>query len=125
MIRCPEKIRSYGRQRVCAVRWRGSAGKGPRQAAFALVCRVIGRVVTSATTTDVPEISRVEPVESSGITLTHLPIKVNRQAAEKIAGVQGTPNLRFMPHWVYHYVSSGEQIYRTAGCPLIPKEMAQ
>jgi hypothetical protein len=75
------------------------------------------RVAGNVTPTAVPEINGIEPVESSGITLMHLPIKVNRQAAEKIAGVQGTPNLRFMPHWVYHYVSSGEQVYKDRRIP--------
>jgi hypothetical protein len=48
----------------------------------------------------------------SGITIPHLPIKVGRQAAEKIAGVSGNTTLRFMPHWFFHYVSSGEQVYK-------------
>jgi hypothetical protein len=48
----------------------------------------------------------------SGITIPHLPIKVGRQAAEKIAGVSGNATLRFMPHWFFHYVSSGEQVYK-------------
>ena len=49
---------------------------------------------------------------SSGITVPHFPVKVTRQAAEKIAGIPGNPVLRFMPHWFYHYVSSGESIYK-------------
>jgi len=52
------------------------------------------------------------PETSSGITIPHLPIKVGRQAAEKIAGVSGNTTLRFMPHWFFHYVSSGEQVYK-------------
>ncbi len=75
------------------------------------------RAAGTAATIAAPEIKGSEPVESSGITLTHLPIKVNRQAAEKIAGVQGTPNLRFMPHWMYHYISSGEQTYKDRRIP--------
>ncbi len=51
-------------------------------------------------------------VTGSGITIPHLPIKVNKQAAEQIAGVQGNATLRFMPHWFYHYLSSGEQVYK-------------
>ena len=53
----------------------------------------------------------------SGITLLHLPVKVNRQAAEKIANTQGNITLRFMPHWYYHYVSSGEQVYKEKRIP--------
>jgi hypothetical protein len=48
----------------------------------------------------------------SGITIPHLPVKVNKQAAEQIAGMKGTASLRFMPHWVFHYQSSGEQVYK-------------
>jgi hypothetical protein len=51
-------------------------------------------------------------VTGSGITIPHLPIKVNKQAAEQIAGGQGNATLRFMPHWFYHYASSGEQVYK-------------
>mgnify|MGYP001766208046 CR=1 FL=1 len=56
--------------------------------------------------------SQPEGEPSSGISIPHLPIKVSRQAAEKIAGVTGTTTLRFMPHWLFHYVSSGEQVYK-------------
>jgi hypothetical protein len=54
----------------------------------------------------------VPAVTGSGITIPHLPIKVNKQAAEQIAGVQGNALLRFMPHWFYHFLSSGEQVYK-------------
>ncbi|HVP93797.1 MAG TPA: hypothetical protein VMS89_01350 [Methanoregulaceae archaeon] len=55
----------------------------------------------------------VEPEgqESSGISIPHLPVKISKQQAERISGTQGTANLRFMPHWVYHFMSSGEQVY--------------
>lgn len=48
----------------------------------------------------------------SGISIPHLPIKVSKQAAEHIAGIQGNVTLRFIPHWVYQYQSSGEQVYK-------------
>lgn len=54
---------------------------------------------------------------SAGISIPHLPIKVNKQAAERISGVQGAGKLRFMPHWVYHYTSSGEQVYKDHRIP--------
>lgn len=57
------------------------------------------------------------PEVSSGIALPHLPIKVNKQAAEQIAGIQGSASLRFMPHWFYHYQSSGEQVYKDHRIP--------
>jgi len=49
---------------------------------------------------------------SSGIIVPHFPIKVNKQAAGKIAGIPGNPVLRFMPHWFFRYVSSGESTYK-------------
>jgi len=54
---------------------------------------------------------------SSGISIPHLPVKVNKQAAERISGVQGPGKLRFMPHWAYHYKSSGEQVYKDHRIP--------
>jgi len=57
------------------------------------------------------------PEVSSGISLPHLPIKVNKQAAEQIAGIQGSASLRFMPHWFYRYQSSGEQVYKDHRIP--------
>jgi hypothetical protein len=63
-----------------------------------------------------PESADEEPV-SSGISIPHLPIKVNRQQAERIAGTSGAQNLRFMPHWVFHFISSGEQVYKDHHIP--------
>jgi hypothetical protein len=59
----------------------------------------------------------VEESESSGISIPHLPVKISKQQAERISGTQGTANLRFMPHWVYHFVSSGEQVYQDHRVP--------
>jgi hypothetical protein len=58
-----------------------------------------------------------ESEEQTGASIPHLPIKVNKQQAERIAGIQGSGNLKFMPHWVYHFVSSGEQVYKDHRVP--------
>jgi len=55
--------------------------------------------------------------EPSGISIPHLPVKISKQQAERISGTQGTANLRFMPHWVYHFMSSGEQVYQDHHIP--------
>jgi len=55
--------------------------------------------------------------EPSGITLFHLPIKLSEQAAIRAAGIQGTAKLRFIPHFLYHYQSSGEQVYKDRRIP--------
>ena len=59
-----------------------------------------------------------EPTDSgSGVSIAHLPVKVNKQAAEQIAAIQGTVHLRFIPHWFYHFQSSGEQVYKDKHIP--------
>jgi hypothetical protein len=89
-----------------------------RYAGEAALARVLDRTLSlsfAATREPVPETGKEIPAAAeagSGIRIPHLPIKVNRQAAEQIAGIKGTASLRFMPHWVYHYLSSGEQVYK-------------
>ena len=55
--------------------------------------------------------------EPSGITIPHYPIKVTEQAAIRIGGVQGTAKLRFIPYFLFHYTSSGEQVYKDRRIP--------
>jgi len=55
--------------------------------------------------------------ESSGITIPHYPIKITEQAAIRKGGVQGTAKLRFIPYYLFHYTSSGEQIYKDRRIP--------
>ena len=55
--------------------------------------------------------------EPSGITLLHLPIKITEQAAIRTAGIQGVAKLRFIPHFLFHYTSSGEQVYKDRRIP--------
>ncbi|MDD1719971.1 MAG: hypothetical protein LUQ25_07930 [Methanoregulaceae archaeon] len=58
-----------------------------------------------------------ETEETSGVTIPHLPIKITKQNAERIAGIAGTGSLKFLPHWLFHYVSSGEQMYKEHRVP--------
>jgi len=55
--------------------------------------------------------------EPSGITIPHLPVKITEQAAIRTAGVQGAAKLRFIPHFLFHYTSSGEQVYKDRRIP--------
>jgi hypothetical protein len=55
--------------------------------------------------------------ESSGISLPHFPIKLTEQAAVRTGGVQGTAKLRFIPYFLFHYTSSGEQVYKDRRIP--------
>jgi len=55
--------------------------------------------------------------EHSGITISHYPVKVTEQAAIRTGGVQGTAKLRFIPYFLFHYTSSGEQVYKDRRIP--------
>jgi hypothetical protein len=57
------------------------------------------------------------PMQSSGITLPHFPIKITEQAAVRTAGIQGAAKLRFMPYFLFHYRSTGEQVYKDRRIP--------
>jgi len=58
-----------------------------------------------------------EKEEPSGITIPHLPIKLTEQAAIRAGGVQGTAKLRFIPYFLFHYTSTGEQVYKDRRIP--------
>jgi hypothetical protein len=88
-----------------------------RYAGESALARILDRTLSlsfAAAREEAPSSDERQPQAepTSGITIPHLPIKVGRQAAEKIAGVSGSTTLRFMPHWFFHYVSSGEQVYK-------------
>ena len=60
------------------------------------------------------------PQESSGITIPHFPVKLNEQAAIRAAGIQGAAKLRFIPYFLFHYTSTGEQVYKDRRIRLMP-----
>jgi hypothetical protein len=55
--------------------------------------------------------------ETSGISILHFPIKLSEQAAIRTAGIQGAAKLRFIPYYLIHYASSGEQVYKDRRVP--------
>jgi hypothetical protein len=61
--------------------------------------------------------SAAASAEPSGISIPHFPIKLTEQAAVRAAGVQGTAKLRFIPYYLFHYTSSGEQVYKDRRIP--------
>ncbi len=73
------------------------------------------RKITVADAAAGQEIAQKE--EPSGITIPHYPIKITEQAAMRTGGVQGTAKLRFIPYYLFHYTSSGEQIYKERRIP--------
>jgi len=65
----------------------------------------------------VPAAGAAAIVERSGITLPHFPVKITEQAAIRTAGVQGAAKLRFIPYHLFHYTSTGEQVYKDRRIP--------
>jgi hypothetical protein len=55
--------------------------------------------------------------EEPGATIPHFPVKLTEQAAIRAAGIQGTAKLRFIPYFLIHYISSGEQVYKDRRIP--------
>jgi len=55
--------------------------------------------------------------EPMGMVIAHLPVRIQKEAAEKIAKISGQANLKFMPYWRYSYQSSGEQSYKEHRVP--------
>ncbi|MFY9750794.1 MAG: hypothetical protein WAK75_07835 [Methanoregula sp.] len=55
--------------------------------------------------------------EHSGVSILHFPVKLSEQAAIRTAGIQGAAKLRFMPYYLIHYTSSGEQVYKDRRIP--------
>jgi len=74
-----------------------------------------GKKTSGVTTSSEKETKQKE--EPSGITIPHYPIKVTEQAAIRIGGVQGAAKLRFIPYFLFHYTSSGEQVYKDRRIP--------
>ena len=65
-----------------------------------------------------PSVAPVQaPPEPSGISIPHFPVKLTEQAAIRAAGVQGTAKLRFIPYYLFHYTSTGEQVYKDRRIP--------
>jgi hypothetical protein len=74
-----------------------------------------GKKATVASASSEKETKQKE--EPSGITLPHYPIKITEQVAVRIGGVQGTAKLRFIPYFLFHYTSTGEQVYKDRRIP--------
>jgi hypothetical protein len=64
-----------------------------------------------------PAGSAAAQTQPSGISIPHFPVKLTEQAAIRAAGVQGAAKLRFMPYYLFHYTSTGEQVYKDRRIP--------
>jgi hypothetical protein len=50
--------------------------------------------------------------ELVGPEILHFPVKIAARRAVQIAGIEGTPFCRYLPHWQYHASVSGERSYK-------------
>jgi hypothetical protein len=78
--------------------------------------RAKGKVAAPVEAAKLEEAPAAEP-ETGGISIPHYPVKVDAQTAIRTAGIQGTAKLRFIPYWLFHYTSSGEQVYKDRRVP--------
>ena len=89
----------------------------------AVLADIVGRELaldltpTKAKKAAVPAAAVQKEEEPSGISLPHFPIKVSEQAAIRTGGIQGTAKLRFIPYFLFHYTSTGEQVYKDRRIP--------
>lgn len=88
----------------------------------AVLADIVGRelaldLASSKARTTAAAAAEAEKEEPSGITLLHFPIKLSEQAAIRTGGVQGTAKLRFIPYFLFHYTSTGEQVYKDRRIP--------
>jgi hypothetical protein len=71
-----------------------------------------GEAFTFALETAPAEAAAPAREEAAGPHLPHLPIAVDKRRALRIAGIDGPIALRFLPHWHYHWTSTGEKIFK-------------
>ncbi len=50
--------------------------------------------------------------ELVGPEILHFPVKITAQRAVQIAGIEGTPLCRYLPHWQYHVTVNGERSFK-------------
>jgi hypothetical protein len=100
------------------IQW--GVGEFVRYTGEAVLADIVGRelaldlTASKAVAAAATEAAKEEP---SGITLLHFPVKISEQAAIRTGGVQGQAKLRFMPYFLYHYTSTGEQVYKDRRIP--------
>jgi hypothetical protein len=91
------------------IRW------GPRDLATWAGEAAIARVMRKFFSLPLAEMARppAEPAqELVGPEILHFPVKITGQRAVQIAGIEGTPLCRYLPHWQYHVAVSGERSYK-------------
>jgi len=82
------------------------------------VARLAGEAVGAAISGDSFSLAlkrgAAEPAreDTTGPRIPHLPISIDKRRAARIAGIDGQIAFRFLPHWHYHWKSTGEKIFK-------------
>jgi hypothetical protein len=89
---------------------------GPRELATwsgeAAVARVMRQFFSLPLAVVTTEAAMGPNQELVGPEILHFPVKITAQRAVQIAGIEGTPLCRYLPHWQYHVAVSGERSYK-------------
>jgi hypothetical protein len=92
------------------IRW------GPRDlanwAGEAALARVMRTLLSIPLTAVSPETVAEAQPDLVGPEILHFPVKITAQRAVQIAGIEGTPHCRYLPHWLYQVAASGERSYK-------------
>lgn len=80
----------------------------------AALADILGRELVLTPQYAAPPQAPPAPAKAQGYgeSIPHLSVRVNREQAILISGEKGQAVCRFIPHWHYHYVSSGEKTFK-------------
>jgi hypothetical protein len=78
----------------------------------AAIARVMRKFFTLPLSAAIPETTMEQSQELLGPEILHFPVKINAKRAVQIAGIEGVPHCRYLPHWQYHAKVSGERSYK-------------
>jgi hypothetical protein len=78
----------------------------------AAVARVMRKFFTIPLAAVTPEAAPEKSQELVGPEILHIPVKISAKRAVQIAGIEGVPHCRYLPHWQYHASVTGERSYK-------------
>ncbi|MDD1678919.1 MAG: hypothetical protein LUO93_07050 [Methanomicrobiales archaeon] len=78
----------------------------------AAVARVMRKFFSIPLAVEVPQPTTAPGQELVGPEILHFPVKITAKRAVQIAGIEGVPRCRYLPHWQYQVSVSGERSYK-------------
>ena len=92
------------------VRW--GPGELAHWAGEAAVAGVMRKTFTIPLAAVAPVAAPEQSEELVGPEILHFPVKITAKRAVQIAGIEGTPHCRYLPHWQYHASAHGERSFK-------------